>query len=696
MAVPPTARFWALMGQVMRYAVDIADDYPLTIDDYNFGSITPEIFLSDLYVPWDRGNYENRLAHHLRTAKSLVVVAGGRGAGKTSSLLWASRQLVRTSDRIRVLNFNMRRLYDRLSLQRPSLHTPYAELQSHLELEVRRLLFPDLEDARDLIAWLLAGPPDPEDPFDDLLISDLHNQSVRTRTRAKVATSSVRSQRVAALRDWFILHEQEFAALHHELEPIFRLRHSILARAKLDQLDKIVLIYDNVDKIPGEFQTTFIEVANDSQLAMGPIATTCVAIRTEHLRGPWEGQERGGTLVHLILPDERQYNGVLLPILEQAQVSQIITRRHSFASRRYEAHFPTEPSAVFLPIIHRAILDQFRESDVHRLTNENLRAVAALYVGFMQYLYSLSETRGQEFPTLFSGEGRERHAHTLFFLWLRSHGPLANVHLYDVLRPVTTQGRGATFREVASIHHFLLTTVANLTDDLQASAGPHEYPEFRMVVARLAELGFDLDEVRRAIKVMLPEEEGEGTLEFTSSEPLVDQLTAGSKDRLRLTKLGRILVTEVFSKVGYVWSLAHARAVTGGTQDPDLAYLEMPAWSRINIIFDYVCTLAGSHLHVLSRLSEEWSARYGPEWLERYRRHFGIDGKVQVERILQETVAFYGREFRMRKQPNVFEALQALYAIGIDRVLGRNLDSEPFEEAAERLKRRVGIGGSGT
>jgi hypothetical protein len=684
MAVPPSARFWALLGQVMRYAVDISDDYPLTIDDIDFGTITPEVFLSDLYVPWDRGTYEARLGHHLQTAKALVIVAGGRGAGKTSSLLSASETLKQRHRAIRILSLNIRRLYDRFSLQKSSGKKAYDTFAKHVEIEVRRRLFPDIEDSMELIAWVLAGPPDEDTQFDSLLLSDLHDHSIQLRAQAKVFAQD-RAERVRGLKDWFLGHGQDFAAVHRELQGLFRLRHSILARTHLSRLDKLILVYDNVDKIPGEHQTTFIEVANDSQLAMGSLATSCVAMRTEHLRGAWEGQERGGSLVHLILPNERQYSGVLLPILEEKQVAEILVKRHLFSLERYKAKLPGEAHARPIRTIHKVILEQFRESHIHRLTNENLRAVAALYIGFMQFLYNLSERRQKRFESFFVGEGGEKHAHTLFYLWLRVHGPLANVQLYDVLRIVDDRSKGKSFSEVASVHHFLLTCTANLTEEIRNTAGPHEYPSFRDVAERMGELGFTFEEVKRAVKVMLPEEEEEGTLEFANSDPLVEGLQPESRNRIRLTKLGTVLVTEVFSKVGYVWAIAHSRAVKGGTQDPDLAYLEMSVWMRIRTIFDYIGALAGSHLNGIRRLEQEWRRDHGDNWLERYRRRFGINGKVQVERIMQEAAAFYEHEFRMRKVKNVFDELQVLYAGEIDELRSGTETGIDFSRRAEEL-----------
>ncbi len=72
------------------------------------------------------------------------------------------------------------------------------------------------------------------------------------------------------------------------------------------------------------------------------------------------------------------------------------------------------------------------------------------------------------------------------------------------------------------------------------------------------------------------------------------------------------------------------------------------------------------HLKLMSLLKKQWASRFRYDWLREYRKRFGVNGQLQVERLLLSAEAFYFPSAAQRDNPfrHTFEGYrQLLYEI---------------------------------
>lgn len=676
-ADPATTEFWRFLQQVMEYAVDATECYPLFWGPARVGEIDEQTFLTRLYVCRDDGRYEQRLVHAMLSTLHLLAVSSPRGSGKTSALYYA-RHMIENDPRNRntsVVLIDFRRLYDRERLHYLNPTEAEARFRKLLESEVRSRFFDGVDATRSYVAWALAGQPDESDPFEPTLTSDLIDVASVVQAEAH-AEHPQRESRYHKLKNWFTAENDRYVSILREVQPLLRVAHVVMAARKLLSLEKVVLIYDNVDKIPPEHQRSFLEVADNSQVAMGAIASTCVAIRTETLPGQWIPIEnRGGSLVDLLLPNAREYPAILLPQPQVTHTNAVLDRRHVFAHALCEKLFPDWNIRRTLAVVHNRVIHEFADSAIHRMTNESMRAVISIYIGFSQYLEVLCRARRIDPAQLLSTQKREGHAHTLFYLWLGVFGQRFGIYLYDVIK-LDPQDEDRPFHDVASEHYFVLTALANLTRDGERRLTEPPFPEFAQLVTRMGMLGFTFEQVVDAVAVMCTRRnEDTRTVEFYDTEPHIEELTPTSTNRIRLTLLGDVLISRLLSKVGYVWRSAHQQE-GDKVADPEDEYLNLTVPGRIAIIIRYLRHLARVHLKLLARLRSDWEPRFGDDWLISLRQMFGIDRKLQLELILLDAAKFYDHHFAALGLDNQFNVLGRVYA----ELLGRVERGQPHEE----------------
>jgi len=658
MPVSESTEFWPFLDQVMHYAVDKTDTYPLTCGARRVGEIKQQTFLTSLYVRRDDGRYERRLAQLLLSSSRLLVMASPRGSGKTSAIYYA-RHLIESdpdNQKTAVILIDFRRLYDRHEWQRLTSVEIAPVYRKLLEQEVRPCFFKEAADTRDYLAWVLAGGPDETDDFEALLVNDVLDIATRVQAEAQ-AHRAQRASRRRTLRQWFDDNNPDYVRILREVQPRLRLAHVVTAACAIHGLDKVILVYDNVDAIPLEHQRTFVEVADNAQAAMGRIGTTCIAIRTETLPGQAiPAESRGGSTIDLTLPNERQYPTTLLPAPGLPFVTTVLDQRHRFASDLWRHISPEYSLTDASALVHKIVMREFRDSAIHRLSNESIRGVFGIYRGFGEYLDNLRQS--YDIDSLI--DRREGHAHTLFYLWLGVHGRRFGIVLYDILK-VDPGEADHPFHELASEHYFLLTALANLTREGEHRLEGIPFPRWSQLVRRMAELGFTYQQVLGAVDVMCTKRnEDTRSVGFYDSEPDLAQLTPDSPNRIKLSLLGHTLVYNLLSKVGFVWRSAHEHG-RGAPGSAGEAYLDLTPARRIRTIVMYVRHLARVHLALLNKLRIDWQPGFGNDWLNAFRRMFGIDRQLELERILLDAAKFYHDYFDSIQLENQFNVLGKLY-----------------------------------
>ncbi len=668
--------YWPLLERVMTYAVDDAPTSQLALGSEVVAEIQPDTFFDQLYVRRDDGEYEVRLAEHLLSSVPLLVLASGRGSGKTSAIRYAC-ELIRRDARnagVAVVVLDFKRLFSQFAGPKPDVTDTTDTLTRLIETQLRAHFFPTGSDTRDLVAWLVAGPPDAESDFDPVLVADLHDVASRVCNKAHADQPSRRS-RIEHLKVWFASERDEFDAVYSAISPRLRATHIALAALDCRALHKIVLIYDNVDRLPVDYQHTLVTVANDTQLGMGAFCTSCVVMRIESLRSAQRADYRAGSLFKFMMPDELKYPGLLLPRGGIPHLLGVINQRYEFASALFRKHQPDDDHTEALQIVHRVVLSEFEDSSIHDLSNEDIRTVARLYVGFMQYLFTLSKARHVSLEELFGPERQQGFGHTLFYLWLGQLGEHYGFMLPDLLPPSRDGVRGAP-HELMNVQYCILAVLHNLTQQARAEHAADFYAECRDVFAPILNLGFDIDAVREGVKKLISHRsEGVQLVEWLNDAADVRSLDVSSTDRLRLMPAGAVLLRDIMAKVGYVWRTALSQQ-TGNQLETDEYYLGFTVARRIKTMLAYLDRTLHAELLALSAVKAVWAPEYAEGWIERYRRLFGVDGKTVMERIVHGAARFYEPVFRSRDLQNVFTVLEAHYAKAVQALVdGREYDA---------------------
>jgi hypothetical protein len=133
-------------------------------------------------------------------------------------------------------------------------------------------------DSLALLCWLLAGPPDDESDFSYAILDALGPLAEKVAALAGVS-NAVRATRYKDLRNFFADHATHFSDALDKLNIVALPAHFLLAAYHLMGWDRIILVYDNVDRIPLRNQDVFRSVVNDIHLGMGGACTSTIAIR---------------------------------------------------------------------------------------------------------------------------------------------------------------------------------------------------------------------------------------------------------------------------------------------------------------------------------------------------------------------------------------------------------------------------------
>jgi hypothetical protein len=649
--------YWRVNHAVMSFAID-AQTAVIGGTEESGAVITEDVFLDHIYAPRLGEQFEQNIADRLLSARALICIAGPRGCGKTSAIRYATRLINSSHPDVRVVLVDVKRIWDQRALRdlTGDIGTP---LRMAMRQALQAELFPRPLDTRQLAAWLLAGAPDESDAFDPVVLMDLHELSAVTMAEAAIDDDQ-RAGRVLALARYFATERQAFPHALKALYRSLRAAHVVQAFVKLKPTwRRLIVIYDNVDRMPSSVQPKFLELANDKQLSLGGLCSTAVVLRKENLRGEIARQNEKGELFENVELQDMEYPKALLPSISPEHVRNVLERRHAYAdalARTTGAARPQDQS------LHTAVVGEFLDHSIGRLANDSLRMINAIYSGFIRYLLLLRDrgliTAEAHWRRLFVRE--DGHLQTLFFLWLREKGPEYDIVLYDVLR-MESESNGESFAAAASVHHLLITTTLNLSSRTPSNV-LHRYPPFSDVCEQLVDVGFSFREIKRALgDLVAPHGEQLRSLEFFASDITVDAVEETSRDRLRLTPLGHEATTNIFHKVGYVWGSAY-----GTSQEKDL-YLQLSVSARMLIFYDYVVKMAERHLKLMAMLRSHWYLKYGDQWLDEYRARFGVKTKTQVERILESSIGFYRRQF-VSADVNVFRVLLEGYHALLQRV----------------------------
>jgi hypothetical protein len=654
------------MPPIMEYAVDSAPTQPLIIAGKEVAQITPELFVDKLYVRWPNEEFEENLYQRLLNSTHLTCVAAFRGSGKTSALCHAVSRLAREhkNDVVAVM-LDIKKLFDN-GMFAPltekatdeSLGRAYHIFRTEIRKLVQTRLMPGPANTLKLLAWALAGPPDQGDSFDDLLVAGLIDLSDRAILAAH-AVNKTRRERKTSI-EHLLATDQKALDFHQSAMDHITTAHVVRAAMATRSWKRVVLIFDNIDRLPMAYQLKFMEAVNDTHNALSGVCGTVVAVRRETLRRQISRANSKGDPIDIIAPAAAEYPPILFPDTKPDHVKRILQCRHDYSIGIYEANATDAASELAKVIaLHERVVDEFVRDSIHALANGSIRALAKIYTGFFWYVHRAESSNVTREIDVRTDEG---HLQTLFFLFLRDNAREYGLVYYEIIKPESDVTVATDVPDIASPHHLLLTALLNLTNELQATAGGEHHATFAQLVRRVGQLGFSFETVKTALADMhaVPGESPR-TIEFIDVEPTIDALEPDSNFRMRLTPLGQVLVTSLLHKVGYIWGQAHDAYIRStGRREKAKPYYDLEAFERVRIFFSYARGLAINHLKLLSLVRDRLQERHGRGWLPAYRRFFGVGGQFQVQRLCASAAAFYQPLFN-RAQANPFITLRHAY-----------------------------------
>lgn len=670
---------WEVLISVAQYRPDY-DTYALRIGRQD-RTITIGTYLDKLYVPRLHEHFEDYLFHEMQVTARILCVAGENGSGKTSALEFVKRRFQAEAPHLKVIKLNMKTLYDAYSTYFPTSDPNKPEpIESYVQAFrrllrdiVRTSLFPSVSDYRHLISWLLAGPPQQPDDFDISLLSSLQDAYCEITALAR-CEELPRHSRCKAIYDYLAANPTEDCKFRRLVSKRVLIAHAVFAYLDLNRsFTRIVLILDNVDRLPLQQQAQFLLAIRDMQAAVQSKCCTTVALRTEnisHLQ-PRDGHDY---FFDLILPDGYQYPGLVVPGIDDHHLQHVLQKRDAYAEELLAAcsTTPVLPSQLLRPQYvydaHRLIVQQFLEERVHDLANSSCRVLLTVYVGFLRFIWGCVDKHKLDLVDLGKRYDISKHVKTLFYFWLQDFGPDVGIPLHNVV-DWKYNPHSNSIQHVASAQHLLLTCMYNMVQNSRMKQLRNSHPRWDSVVAAMKTLQFDYNTIRDAASqfVAAPDRPA-GAIKFLRRDVDPACLAEQDQDEITLTRLGEEIVRNVLHSSGYVIG-ASLRKQYGGTV-PVTAYFELTPIQRAKHVMSFTVALAQKHLKAIALWHPAWAEKHGVNWVWEYRQQFGVNERLQCERIFEGAGRFFRELFRDESNPflracDVYTALVNDIARGI-------------------------------
>ncbi len=687
--------------EVVSYALDSDGDLPVLFFNTEVARIDEHVFFGEICADTVLASSFAKLNSVMVSGSKLAIVSGAAGSGKTTLL----RKFIHSSTMEGPIVYVDLKADTQLADE--SIDDE-AITQSIVHSELRKALLVQLQYevwmVRDLVAWAVASAVGAEKHPDVNVtnaVADFHDDAVAIVARAEPSLEGppCRSALYSAFED-----PDLFEAARDRLYKRLRLKHVILYHSRVRAPGTTIrLLCDNVDRLGGRGRLCLLEILLSTQNAVTSSARVLASVRPESMRG-FRAMRSGvdSDNVVEIAPDDKFYPD---ESLAGESAYSVIVNRSKFAQRAMAVHWAAEPasgeagSRVDVQALwhdigrsSQILSTLLKAADTPVLANRSLRQTGEMHLSFLEYIYRTAiatQDTGHGAPdvdrllrNVAMGDGNidvPKHLKTLFYMWLYEDGPGFGSTLDSVV-DLARIDSATSFAEAASVRHLLVAAVHNL----QPEEGPIElegFPTVGDVFDALTARGFDEAAIRRVLRVTIADAKDPlGLLYFVGPEPRsVYDMGPGTIARVGISGRGRKLLTDAYSRIGYVWaSIATKDEVRRVRVDPSgnaanaaHVYYMCSPMRRVAAVLEWCLRRCACHLRALALLREE--SRRGhlrPDgWLVEYRRAFSVSREFQIERIMGSAARFFEPTCRELRIDNPFTHLCQEYSSGLDQLV---------------------------
>lgn len=631
---------WSLKN-AMAFAIDS--------NILGFENVDKEYFVNHIYTP--RNNeylVEKKLAEHLHATKQFFCLVGNRGSGKSSMLHWCQHYINTSQESdVHMTILNIKKLIK--STKYKSITTDNAS-RVFAEIIRDRLTakyFKKVDQYREFMAWLLAGCVDDTDFFSETLATEFFNYSMDLMLFAEIDDTLPRRQRMTLLDEFFKRDKQYFRKVLEDINPLVRSAHIIQAAISLNNWGRLIFMFDNIDQIDIPLQRFFFDYVLDIHSSLAGVCSTGIAVRLENVAQYYSTSGGMHEAISIMLAcNDAEFE--LLPSSASEHCHQMFQARYQLGVHIAKHEITLEEMDSNFRIdseLHHLMVEGLLESKVFKLANSSIRTVNEIYCHFLDFYSSF------HYSNMPKGA-----IETLFYLWLGFNGNKYGIFIEDVVNvdePYSTQDSNLP---TSSLHHYLLTALLNLEKENGYKQGG---VPLRKISDRLEDLGYSSEQVANAVRHFTPNNvDPIGVIKVLDVTEPLKSLVLNHDARFSLMPSGEVLVKEIYSKIGYVLGRAYSCGSSGSStsNSNDMAvaqaakqYLNTSYEDRLFDLLFYLTRLAKRHFMVLERVRNMMYSKHKDNWLNVYRANYGVDNKLQIERIIIEALKFYSRSDNLQK-----------------------------------------------
>jgi len=609
--------------RVFPFAIDRAGSAPEVPSEE--GQISAAEFLEKLYVP--RPQIEEALRTQLILRNELLVLTGPRGCGKTSTAYSVLSRLTQEGWRFIVVDLfgepHFKKCREALHNHAPSrlgswiTETVVNQLFAHLfppgqEWELWRFM---LSEARYPFANQLTSAG---------VLREIKEDAKRIFGRLYTASTT-------QYDEW--LYSEE-ATQHAGLARLIRARlkvelraeHIVYAACCLGRAGRVVVVMDNVERLPNPCQRECFEAAYNLEHQLGPLGRVLVSLRDETVKHPLAGGVPAADAVCLPLANrEHVVPSLRVPDLSSAEVQALLKARFAWIRARLREQNVPDGQLEVLAGLENQILSRYVADRVIELANQNVRDVLGAHTRFLEFLQERFSAAGD----VFGGDGYRMES--LFYSWLVRRGEQSGLATYDVILPIRNWRRDPKKHHGCMLEYVLLACAYRHQRQLALQTGT-DYPFVivKTLVADIVALGYPEEDVRRAILGLYVNGQNHGVLvDFRDIEGAIDEdQKMDDCAMLYVTPAGSVLFNSIVHRMVYLVEYYLKQHMA------DQSAMSIQPARMLSISLEWLCHMADMHRAGLLKIRDSSFGRQSKSWYSDYMAKYTFEGALQLEKTI--------------------------------------------------------------